>query len=154
MMQRANQVQFLCSEHKQAIAGKPEYAALIWSRLIKEARDKVSCQEWNKSAVIYSNAFEVADLLITEAPSDSKRIERYIHNAIELAYVLRKCSYTSDVSILVSIVEDRLEACLYPADSTLLVKPLRSIAFAALPEVSQWITKLTSTEALFVGRSK
>ncbi len=153
-MQRADHVQFLRPEHKQAIEGKPKYAALIWSRLIKESRDKVSCQEWNKSAVIYSNAFEVADLLITEAKSDSKCIGRYLHTAIELAYVLRKCSYTSDVSALVSIVEDRLKAYLYPADSTLLVKPLRNVAFTALPEISQWITRFTSIEEFFIRRSQ
>ena len=89
---------FLCPKHKQAFVDKPEYAEVIWARLINEAQHQVSLYEWNKAVIIYGNAFEICDILLMKS-NDNNAIKRYLRTAIEFAYVLRKCSYTSDVSI-------------------------------------------------------
>lgn len=134
---------FLCPKHKQAFINKPAYAEIIWTRLINEAQNQVGLYQWNKAVIIYGNAFEISDLLLKES-NDNNAIKRYLRTAIEFAYVLRKCSYTSDVSILVTFVSETLTQHLYPADNKLILQPLNNIAFSTLHEPKNWINILKS----------
>lgn len=128
---------FLCPKHKQAFKDKPEYAEMIWTRLMNEAQHQVSLLEWNKAVVIYGNAFEISDILLKES-DDNNAIKRYLRTAIEFTYVLRKCSYSKDVSTLVSFVTETLTQHLYPAECRLILQPLNNIAFSTLHEPQQW----------------
>jgi hypothetical protein len=129
---------FLCPKHKQAFINKPEYAEVIWTRLINEAQNRVGLYEWNKAVIIYGNAFEISDILLKES-NDNNAIKRYLRSAIEFAYVLRQCSYTSDVAILYSFVRETLTQHLYPAETKLILQPLKKIAFSTLHEPKNWI---------------
>lgn len=132
---------FLCPKHKQAFVNEPKYAEEIWTRLMNEAQNQVGLYEWSKAVIIYGNAFEISDILLKES-NDNNAIKRYLRSAIEFSYVLRKCSYTSDVSILYSFVSTTLKQHLYPADCKLILQPLNNIAFSTLHEPKHWINIL------------
>ena len=137
----SNVCYFLCPKHRQVFIDTPEYAEVIWTRLINEAQNQIGLYEWNKAVIIYGNAFEICDILLKKS-NDNNAIKRYLDTAIEFCYALRKCSYTSDVSILISFVSETLNHHLNPAECKLILRPLNNIASSALPKPKHWINIL------------
>ena len=132
---------FLCKQHRQELINQPKCAEDTWLKLMNNGRGKAYQQDWNSAAIVFGNAFETAEILLSQTATD-REVNRYVYTATEFAYALRNCGYPSDLQMLVAIAEQHLSQALYPAQVQLLLKPLTDVAFSPMEEVNHWMQKL------------
>lgn len=133
--------QFMCKKHRTQLEESPQTAAVIWMRLVNLARQQASGCQWQNAIKSYGNALEAAEIIFADTP-ESDAINRYIKTGAEFIYVLRQYDPRYSTKSVMQSIKKSLENGLYPADVSLLIKPLRDVSYAPIEQVQQWMKML------------
>jgi hypothetical protein len=132
-------VKFICDPHREIYASDPRAALIFWSRTLSLARQKVVQAQWGEASVIYGNAFEVAEILLTGDDCDQRAIARYLQTSAEFAYALRKNTCINEVGQLISMVRHRLHHHIPSHQLNEMLQPLLDMTIRPETEVGEEI---------------
>lgn len=137
---------FLCAHHRQLLCANASKAKRFWGETILAAREQVALLQWHKAMVIYGNAMEVADILLSD-DDDRERAEiRYSRTAVEFTYALRQLDRRCDVNILVQMVSCELQSRALSVTKATLLNPLIEAASCSREDAGHWVATRLATQ--------
>lgn len=101
-------MKFLCDKHKRWLVQHPEELLPGWQRTCRLGREAMSHAQWQRAAVFFGNAWEMAELLLTQAPGKQAQ-QRYLDTAGDMMSALREGAQSEHCRFVFSSVLNRLE---------------------------------------------
>jgi hypothetical protein len=140
-------MKYLCDSHRDEFANNPQQAAQAWRGIIVQARELFHMQAWEKASVVYGNAFEIAELLLSSNPSQYS-VDRYLRSALEYAYSLRKHDAKMNLGSLIVHVKNHIRGIQHTMAVPLLLEPLEEVIKLPLNLADYWMQSLLSLDTI------
>ena len=140
-------MRYLCKDHRQEFSRNPKRAAQSWQEVIMRARTLFHLQHWDQASVIYGNAFEIAEILLTNSQSQFS-VDRYLRSALEFAYTLRKSQTPCELEAFLPHVKQQLARAKTKVDLPYLTQPIEEVINLPIHMADHWLTALLSLDAI------
>jgi|GEM_PF-2232836 len=140
-------MKYLCNSHRDEFANNPQQASQAWRGIIVQARGLFHLQEWSKATVLYGNAFEISELLLSSNPSQYS-VDRYLRSALEYAYVMRKHNPNMGLSSLIAHVKHNIRGHQHSLPISQLLEPLEEVINLPINLADFWMYSLISLDSI------
>ena len=140
-------MRYLCNDHRREFTRNPQQAAQSWQEIIMRARDLFYLEYWDQAVVIYGNAFEISEILLTNSQTQFS-IDRYLRTALEFAYALRKSQTPCNLKAFLPHVKKQLSLTKTTAHLPQLIQPIEEVINLPIHMADHWLTALLSLGAI------
>jgi hypothetical protein len=140
-------MKYLCNSHRDEFTNNPQHAARAWKNIIEQARELFHMKEWERATIIYGNAFEISELLLTSDPTQYS-VDRYLRSALEFVYALRKKNTKVNLAALIFHVETSIKGISHSMATPQLMQPLEEVINLPINLVDFWMLSLLSLESI------
>ncbi len=140
-------MRYLCKDHRKEFSRNPKQAAQSWQEIIMRARTLFHLEHWEQAVVIYGNAFEIAEILLTNSQTQFST-DRYLRSALEFAYVLRKSQTPCNLKAFLPHVKKQLSLSKTTADVPHLTQPIDEVINLPIHMADHWLSALLSLDAI------
>lgn len=144
-------MKFICDHHRELYVRDPQAALDFWSRALCMARQRVVQSLWGEASVIYGNAYEAAEILLSGDECDQRAVARYLQTSAEFAYALRKNTCINEVGQLVATIRFQLQGRVESQQLDACLQPILDMSVRPDREVSEEIELALVME---IGRSQ
>jgi hypothetical protein len=138
-------MRFLCTDHRRELNRNPKQAAKMWQELISQGRKLFHLEHWEQAVMIYGNAFEVSEILISNSQTKYS-IDRYLRTALEFAYVLRKSQTPCNLNAFLPHVKKHLSLLNSPQPLSHLLQPINEVVTLPIHMADFWLRELLSLD--------
>ncbi len=111
------------------------------------ARSLFHLQHWDQAVVIYGNAFEISEILLTNSQSKFS-IDRYLRTALEFAYAMRKSQTPCNLESFLRHVKKQIALTKTTTDLSYLIQPIEEVINLPIHMADHWLTALLSLDAI------
>jgi len=140
-------MRYLCKDHRKEFSRNPKQAAQSWQEIIMRARSLFHLQHWDQAVVIYGNAFEISEILLTNSQTKFS-IDRYLRTALEFAYALRKSQTPCNLEAFLPHVKKQMALTKTRDDLSYLIQPIEEVINLPIHMADHWLTALLSLDAI------
>jgi hypothetical protein len=140
-------MKYLCNNHRNEFANNPQQAARAWKGIIEQARELFHMREWEKATIVYGNAFEISELLLTSDRTQYS-VDRYLRSALELVYALRKKDTEVNLAAFILHVEMSIKGIPHSMALPQLMRPLEEVSKMPINLVDFWMLSLLSLDSI------
>ncbi len=140
-------MRYLCKDHRKEFSRNPKQAAQSWQEIIMRARSLFHLQHWDQAVVIYGNAFEISEILLTNSQTKFS-IDRYLRTALEFAYALRKSQTPCNLEAFLPHVKKQMALTKTCDNLSYLIQPIEEVINLPIHMADHWLTALLSLDAI------
>jgi hypothetical protein len=144
-MKSGARMNYLCDGHRDEFVNNPQQAVQAWKEIILQARESYHLQDWERSTLVYGNAFEISELLLSSYPTQFS-VDRYLRTALEFAYSLRKGREDADLDAFVVHVKGNVETIKHTMAISMLMQPLEEVIKLPIDVADFWMKSLLSLD--------
>lgn len=111
------------------------------------ARSLFHLQCWEQAVMIYGNAFEISEILLTNSQTKFST-DRYLRTALEFAYVLRKSQTPCNLEAFLPHVKKQLVQTKSSVNLSYLIQPIEEVIQLPIHMADHWLTALLSLDSI------
>ena len=140
-------MKYLCDGHREAFSNNPEQAKQAWQNIVFQARELFHTVDWEQASLVYGNAFEISELLLSSDPSQFS-VDRYLRTAFEFAYCLRKDNARIDLESFIFHVKNHVDSTQHAMGIAMLIQPLQDVVNLPIHVTDFWMKSLLSLDSI------
>ena len=103
--------------------------------------------DWEQASLIYRNAFEISELLLSSDPSQFS-VDRYLRTALEFAYCLRKDNERINLESFIYHVKNHIKTTKHAMGIAMHMQPLQDVVNLPIHVADFWMKSLLSLDSI------